>query len=92
MVERAIDLWGEPYRLNKQCITEALAITMSSNNGEIGDTILPKLMGLPSGDQSWPASWISFVDPIVKSGRPLEPRFWKRYGDDTFDIVWGEML
>ena len=25
-VERAIDLWGEPYRLNKQCITEALAL------------------------------------------------------------------
>ena len=36
-VERAIGLWGgEPYRLNKQCITEALAITMSSNNGETG--------------------------------------------------------
>ena len=35
-VERAIDLRGEPYGLNKQCITEALAITMSGNNGEIG--------------------------------------------------------
>ena len=30
-----------------------------------------------------------FIDPIVKSGRPLEPRFWKRYRDDSFDIVLG---
>ena len=32
----------------------------------------------------------SFIDPIVKSGGSLEPRFWKRYRDDSFDIVWGE--
>ena len=31
-----------------------------------------------------------FIDPIVKLGGPLEPRFWKRYRDDSFDIVWGE--
>ena len=51
-IERAIDLWGEPYRLNKQCITEALAITMSSNNREIGGHHFTQIDGLPLGGQS----------------------------------------
>ena len=50
-------------------------------------------MGLPLGPESTSVTDIfggQFIDPIVKSGGPLEPRFWKRYWDDSFDIVWGE--
>ena len=32
----------------------------------------------------------SLLTPTVKSGGPLEPRFWKRYRDDSFDIEWGK--
>ena len=85
---------GEPYRLNKQCITEALAITMSSSNGEVRGHHFTQNNGATiGGPESASATDIfgeQFIDPIVKSGGPLEPRFWKRYRDDSFDIVWLE--
>ena len=84
---------GEPYRLNKQCITEALAITMSSNNGEVEGHHFIQLDGATiGGPESASVKDIfggKFIEPIVKSGEPLEPKFWKRYRDDSFDIVWG---
>ena len=70
-VERAIDLWEEPYRLNKQCVTEALAITMSSNNGEIGGHHFTQIDGTTiEGPESASVNDIfggQFIDPIVKS-------------------------
>ena len=93
-VERAIDVCWEPYRLNEHCITEALAITMSINNGKIGRHHFTQIDGATNGEEE-SASVTDifggqFIDPIVKSGGPLEPRFWKRYRNDSFDIVWGE--
>ena len=79
--------------MHKQCITEALAITMSSNNGEIGGHHFTQIDGATIRPESASVTDIfggQLIDPIVKSGGPLGPRFCKRYRDDSFDIVWGE--
>ena len=67
---------------------------MSSNNGGIGGHHFTQIDGaIIRGPESASVTDIfegQFIDPIVKSRGPLEPRFWKRYQNDSFDIVWGE--
>ena len=71
-VKWAIDLWGESYRLHEQSITEALTITMSSNNGEIGGHYFTQIDGTTiGGPESASVTDIfggQFIDLIVKSG------------------------
>ena len=30
-----------------------------------------------------------FIDTVARNGGPFEPRDWRRYRDDTWDIEWG---
>ena len=68
----AVDLWGEPYRLNKQCITEALTTTMFGNNRPIGGYHFTQIDGATIEGQSRPVSQISLegslFTPLLNQG------------------------
>ena len=82
-----------------ECIQEALAITMSSNNGTFNGKFFTQINGATiEGPES--ASTDIFgavhIDTVAREGDgSLIPQDWKPYRDDTFDIntnCTGEMI
>ena len=80
----------------KECICEALEIAMPSNNGEIDNKHLTQIPGATiGGPDSASVTDIfggRFINTVGRNGGPFEPRDWRRYRDDTWNIEWGEML
>ena len=94
-VREAIDKWGENSSPNmKEYVCEALEITMFDNNGEIDNKHFTQIQGATIGSPD-PASVTDifggrFKDTVARNGGPFEPRDWRRYRDDTWNIEWGD--
>ena len=75
---------------SKQCISEALQITMSCNNATFLGSHFTQINGATIGEpESASVTDIfgaEFIDQIAMRGGPIEPDNWKRYRDDTLDI------
>ena len=78
----------------KECVCEALEITMSNNNGEIDNKHFTQIQGATiGGPDSASVTDIfggRFIDTVARNWGPFEPRDWRRYRDNTWDIEWGE--
>ena len=74
-----------------ECIQEALAITMSSNNGTFNGKFVTQINGATIGGPESASTTDIFgaihIDTVAREGDgSLIPQDWKRYRDDTFDI------
>ena len=74
----------------KECILEALQITMSCNNVTFLESHFTQINGATiGGPESASVTDIfgtEFIDQIAMRGGPIEADNWKRYRDDTLDI------
>ena len=77
--------------INKECILEALSITMSSYNGQFQEKLFTQIEGATIGS-SESASVTNifgavYIDEVVRQGDgSLQPSDWCRYRDDTWYI------
>ena len=73
-----------------ECVLEPLEITMSSNNGKLGNNFFTQINGATiGGPESASVTDVFgavYIDPVAKNGGPVVPTDWKRYRDDTFNI------
>ena len=74
-----------------ECIQEALAITMSSNNDTFNSKFFTQVNGATIGGPESASTTDIFgaihIDTLAREGDgALIPEDWKRYRDDTFDI------
>ena len=76
--------------LSKECILEALQITMSCNNATFLGNHFTQVNGVTvGGPESAGMTDIfgaEYIDQIAMRGGPIEPDNWKRHRDDTLDI------
>ena len=101
-VRKALDKWKPRWsKRRKECICEAVEITMTSNNGCIAGQYFMQIDGATiGGPDSASITDIfggQFIDPVAEwgmktnAGEILKPLGWNRYRDDTFDIEIGEL-
>ena len=101
-VRKALDKWKPRWsKSRKECICEAVEITMTSNNGCIAGQFFTQIDGaIIGGPDSASITDIfrgQFIDPVAERGMKtnaeeiLKPLDWSRYRDDTFDIEIGEL-
>ena len=100
-VRKALDKWKPRWsKSRKECICEAVEITMTSNNGFIAGQFFTQINGATIGEPD-SASITDifggqFMDPVAErrmktnAGEILKPLNWSRYRDDMFDIEIGE--
>ena len=93
-VKEAIVKWGENSSPNiKECVCEASEITMSSYNGEIDNKHFTQIQGATIGGPDSASITDIFggriIDTVARNGGPFEPRDWRRYRDDTWNIEGG---
>ena len=77
--------------INKECILEALSITMSSYNGQFQEKLFTQIEGATiGGPESASVTDIFravYIDEVARQGNwSLKPSDWCRYRDDTWDI------
>ena len=102
-VKKVLETNTNEYSLDSsliECIQEALAITISSNNGTFNGKFFILVNGATTGGPESASTTDIFgavhIDTIAREGDgSLIPQDWKRYRDDTFDIntnCTGEMI
>ena len=91
-VKRILDERGTNLPQNsKNCILEALSITMSSYNGQFLGELFTQTDGATiGGPESASVTDIFgavYIDEMARQGNEhLQPSDWRRYRDDTWDI------
>ena len=93
-VKKVLETNANMYSLDGsliEYIQEALAITMSSNNGTFNGKFFTQINGATIGGPESASTTDIFgaihIDTIAREGDgSLIPQDWKRYRDDTFDI------
>ena len=99
-VKKVLETNVNEYSLDSsltECIKEALAIIMSSNNGTFNGKFFTQVNGATIGGPESASTTDIFgaihIDTVSREGDgSLIPQDWKRYRDDTFDIYklyWG---
>ena len=67
----------------KECVGEALEITMSSNNSEIDNKHFTQIQGAtvggPDSDSVTDIIGGRFIDTVAKNVGSFEPRDWRHY-------------
>ena len=92
-VKRILDERGTNLPLNsKNCILEALSITMSSYNGQFLGELFTQIDGATIGGlESASVTDIFgavYIDEMARQrNEHLQPSDWHRYRDDTWDIL-----
>ena len=98
-VSKTLNKWKPRWsKRRKECICEAVEITMTSNNGCIaGQQIDGATIRGPDSASIMDIFGGQFIDPVAgrgmktNAGEILKPLDWSRYRDDTFDIEIGEL-
>ena len=91
-VKRILDERGTNLPQNsKNCILEALSITMCSYNGQFLGELFTQIDGATIGGTESESVTDIFgavdIDEMARQGnKHLQPSDWRRYRDDTWDI------
>ena len=76
--------------INKECILEALSITLSSYNGQFQEKLFTQIEGATIGGPESASVTDTFeavhIDEVARQGDgSLKPNGWRRCRDDTWD-------